>query len=526
MVTFVEYSSANQNVFQPAAYVGTTVGVSHSQDASQAPSKSVSLRSIANELNSQASAPLHDQIFFLIKKALDDGQLEDVCEGRLPSLRNMSSMLGVSRETVSKAISKLTGYGYLSAEERKRIYVLPRNGATPLTHADQYRSLVVANGHSDADHGGEARGEQLDFRPPSDDAAPQGTYNKNYLTHKYLKTLRKQSAKRARLDQDSCGLVSFREVLCEQLKRDSGVNCSAENLIIFSDYKSCIDFIVRLTTKGRSTCVMEAPGSLDIASILDLNAMSIVEIPVDVEGMRTDILSSYGVTDSVCFVSPSLHDPLGVRLSAQRSEILTSWATESNSIIVECSSSQGFLRIGSTPSLWRPNAAFQSVFAWTITSALKPWTQTCCAAFSDDLIQEARRLKLTVGGEVAINEQMALQDFILDGDLLRAQRQRELVNLEKRRRLGLAFSRIFKGALSVWRGNSGPRLVFEVSNEANADLVAETAKHCGLPLKVLEEFRLGDLPSSSSRVVVDLDLINLDSLSSKMEHLESILESQ
>lgn len=519
----MEYSSANQNVFQPAAYVGTTVGVSHSQDASQAPSKSVSLRSIANELNSQASAPLHDQIFFLIKKALDDGQLEDVCEGRLPSLRNMSSMLGVSRETVSKAISKLTGYGYLSAEERKRIYVLPRSGASPLTHADQYRSMVVANGNSDADCDGDARGEQLDFRPPSDDVAPQGTYNKNYLTHKYLKTLRKQSAKRARLDQDSCGLVSFREVLCEQLKRDSGVNCTAENLIIFSDYKSCIDFIVRLTTKGRSTCVMEAPGSLDIASILDLNAMSIVEIPVDEEGMRTDILSSYGVTDSVCFVSPSLHDPLGVRLSAQRSEILTSWAAESNSIVVECSSSQGFLRIGSTPSLWRPNAEFQSVFAWTITSALKPWTQTCCAAFSDDLIQEARRLKLTVGGEVAINEQMALQDFILDGDLLRAQRQRELVNLEKRRRLGLAFSRIFKGNLTVWKGNCGPKMVFAVKQEVSAASLAEIASQSGVPLKPLAEASDREFALADQKLLLDLDLINLESISKKLELLESVL---
>lgn len=521
----MEYTSANQNVFQPTAYVGTAVGVSHSQDASQAPPRSVSLRSIANELNSQASVPLHDQIFFLIKKALDDGQLEDVCEGRLPSLRNMSSILGVSRETVSKAISKLTGYGYLSAEERKRIYVLPRSGVTPLTHADQYRSIVAANGKPETDCDGDARGEQLDFRPPSDDVSPQGTYNKNYLTHKYLKTLRKQSAKRARLDQDSCGLLSFREVLCEQLKRDSGVNCSAENLIIFSDYKSCIDFIVRLTTRGRSTCIMEAPGSLDIASILDLNAMSIVEIPVDEEGMRTDILRSYGVTDTVCFVSPSLHDPLGVRLSAQRSEVLTSWATESNSIIVECASSQGFLRVGSTPSLWKPNAEFQSAFAWTITAALKPWTQTCCAAFSDDLIQEARRLKLTVGGEVAINEQMALQDFILDGDLLRAQRQRELVNLEKRRRLGLTFSRVFRGQLSVCKGNCGPKMVFDVSTDTNAAHIVELARSVNLPVKLLEESHLSEHLTGEHRIVVDLDLINLDSLSSKIEQLEALLST-
>lgn len=486
----------------------------------------VSLRSIAAALNSHAPTPLHDQIFFHIKKALDDGQFEDVREGRLPSLRQMSSILGVSRETLSKAISKLTGYGYLAAEERKHIYVLPRNDASTLKNLDalQHAEFVCGKPRPDAESDRGEKG-QLDFRPPSDDSAPPGIYSKNYLTHKYLKTLRKQSAKRARLDPDPCGLLSFREVLCEQLRRDSGIECSAENLVIFSDFKAGIDFIVRLTAKGRSAGVLENPGPQELTSILELNSLAIVEIPVDEQGMRTDILSNYGVTDTVCFVSPSLQDPLGVRLSSERAECLMGWASASNSTIVECSSSQGFLRVGSTPSLWRKSAAYQSVFVWTVASALKPWTQICCVAFSDSLVQEARRLKLIVGGDVPINEQMALQDFILDGDLLRAQRQRELVNLEKRRRLGLAFSRIFKGEVKIWRGNCGPKLVLELEKQVNADLISEALKHCGMPAKLLDETRLSDHLMCERRIAVDLDLVNLECMSNKLEQLEVALEA-
>ncbi len=128
-----------------------------------------------------------------------------------------------------------------------------------------------------------------------------------------------------------------------------------------------------------------------------------------------------------------------------------------------------------------------------------------------------------IGGEVSISEQMALQDFILDGDLLRVQRHRELNNLEKRRRLGLALSRIFKGDVSVWRGNCGAKMVFEVKGNANANLIAETAGFCGLPLKLLAEPTDSEQSGHKQRLVLDLDLINIDSISSKIENLESML---
>ncbi len=347
----MEYSTINQAQFLPVAFDSSTGSVSQVQSTPAAASNPVSLRSIAGELNPQASTPLHDQLFNLLRKAFDEGQLEDVCEGRLPSMRTMSGVLGVSRETVAKAISKLSGYGYLSAEERKRIYVVPRKASAP-SSVGMVTDPSANNADLDEienDPDAERNAYQFDFRPPAESVVPQGGFGKNYLTDKYLKTLRKQSAKRARIDMDPCGLLSFREVLCEQLKRDSNVNCRAENLIVFSDFKSCADFIVRLTTRGRPTCIVEAPGSPEINSILDLNALSVVEIPVDEDGMRVDILCSYGVTESVCFVSPSMQDPLGVRLSPERMERLSSWAQDSNSIIVEHSYSQGSLRLMTRP---------------------------------------------------------------------------------------------------------------------------------------------------------------------------------
>ncbi len=524
----MEYPTINQGLFQPIAFEGSAVSASQIQNTPVAPCHKVSLRSIARELDPQASTPLHDQVFSLLRKAFDEGQLEDVCNGRLPSMRTMSGVLGVSRETVSKAISKLSGYGYLCAEERKRIYVLSKKDSASFD-TDIVRDRTPDFSDLDDIENGvsaERDAHQLDFRPPVDDAVPQGGFGKNYLTDKYLKTLRRQSAKRARIDMDSCGMLSLREVLCEQLIRDANVNCRAENLIVFSDFKACADFIVRLTTRGRSTCIVEAPGSPEINAILDLHTQSIVEIPVDEEGMRIDILRSYGVSDSVCFVSPSMQDPLGVRLSPERMERLMNWAKESNSIVVEHSASQGFLRLVTTQSLWNLASAQGVVYAWGITSALKPWAQSCCAVFSDDLIKDARRLKSRVGGEVSISEQMALQDFILDGDLLRTQRQRELLNLEKRRRLGLALARVFKGDVSVWRGNCGPKMVFEVKGDANPVLVAETSRFCGLPLKLLTEPLDTDQNVHEQRLVLDLDLINIDSISSKIENLESMLSAR
>jgi len=526
VVTFVENSTVNQSVYQSSPFGRSAVEVSQFSETTTATCSLVSLRSIASELDSQVATPLHDQIFLLLKKALDDGHLEDVCDGRLPSLRNMSTILGVSRETVSKAVSKLTGYGYLSAQERKHIFVLPRRENAYLNEEMQNPCDESTKDVASQDLNSQCRNQQLDFRPPEDKAAPHGGYGKNYLTDKYLKTLRRQSSKRARFDLDPCGLVSFREVLCEQMKRDSELNCRAENLIVFSDFRSCADFIVRLTTRERSTCIMERPGCPQIRSILDLYELNTVQIPVDEEGMCVDIVRSLQPSKSVCFVSPTMQDPLGVRLSAQRLESLLSWAKESNSVIVEHSSSPGFHRLGAGPAIWQADSDQEFVYVWTITSALKPWTQTCCAVFSNGLIKEAKRLKSITGGEVGVTEQMALQDFILDGDLLRAERQRELINLEKRRRIGLAFSRIFNGEVRVWRGNCGPKLVLEVESTTNSSKLAETSRFCGLPIRLLDECGSNDQNTIDRRLVLDLDLINVDTISSRIENLESLLSTR
>jgi hypothetical protein len=64
-------------------------------------------------------------------------------------------------------------------------------------------------------------------------------------------------------------------------------------------------------------------------------------------------------------------------------------------------------------------------------------------------------------------------------------------------------------------------MVFSVSPEVNAAHLSEMARRCGLPARLLDDSRLNEQHAGEHRIVVDLDLINLDGLSGKIEQLEA-----
>lgn len=68
-------------------------------------------------------------------------------------------------------------------------------------------------------------------------------------------------------------------------------------------------------------------------------------------------------------------------------------------------------------------------------------------------------------------------------------------------------------------------MVFSVSPEVNAAHLAEMARSCGLPVRLLDESRLNEQQAAEPRLAFDLDLINLDGLSGKIEQLEALFKA-
>lgn len=461
-----------------------------------------SLRDLAAKLDSKSPAKLHDQLYLLLKSALEENQLDEVRNGRLPSQRKMAEILGVSRETLSKVLFRLIQEGCLSANERSGVFLNEKRQCTDLTDSERGSESSISEGVSF-----KQEGDNKGSPPLFVDNVPSFDYASGHHTQRFLKTLRQQSAKKTKLPFDSCGLISLRNLLCQELARSSGLNCLAEDTIVFSDLRACIDFIIRLTTKARPTCVIEAYGSLEVRALLELSGVPMAEIPVDKYGARTDILPCLQILNALYFSSPVMHDPLGIPLSSDRTDQLLSWVNSSDSILVEVSHSQEFLLNA---------AASRCVYVSSASSYLKPWTQICFAVLPSEFRKEAQKLKSAIGGAVSIIEQKAFEDFFSSGDLLRAEKHRELSNLKKRRDLEYSFAEIFKADVHVSSGNCGPKLVIEIISDANSLQIVRSISRCGLLIRLIEEFPYNE------KFVIDLDTVSAESLERKLKKLKQV----
>jgi 2-aminoadipate transaminase len=126
------------------------------------------------------------------------------------------------------------------------------------------------------------------------------------------------------------GYRPLREFLTAKLKRDAGIACTADDILIVSGSLQALDLVNATLLARGDTVIMEQDtyqGSLNRLSRLGVNA---VGIPLDHEGMRMDALETAlthlmrrGVTAKYIYTIPTVQNPTGTIMpEARRAELL------------------------------------------------------------------------------------------------------------------------------------------------------------------------------------------------------------
>jgi 2-aminoadipate transaminase len=126
------------------------------------------------------------------------------------------------------------------------------------------------------------------------------------------------------------GYRPLREFLTAKLKRDAGINCVADDILIVSGSLQALDLVNATLLARGDTVIVEQDtyqGSLNRLTRLGINA---VGIPLDGDGMRIDALASAladlkrrGVTPKYIYTIPTVQNPTGTIMpEARRAELL------------------------------------------------------------------------------------------------------------------------------------------------------------------------------------------------------------
>src|SRR6202142_1007272 len=126
------------------------------------------------------------------------------------------------------------------------------------------------------------------------------------------------------------GYLPLRQFLTAKLKRDAGIACSADDILIVSGSLQALDLVNATLLARGDTVIVERDtyqGTLNRLTRLGVNT---VGIPLDQDGMRMDVLADTladlkrrGITPKYIYTIPTVQNPTGTIMpEARRAELL------------------------------------------------------------------------------------------------------------------------------------------------------------------------------------------------------------
>ncbi|MEU4770663.1 PLP-dependent aminotransferase family protein [Micromonospora sp. NPDC023644] len=393
-----------------------------------------------------------------LRDAIRDGRLAP--SARLPATRALAAQLGLSRGTVSAAYDQLVAEGWL-----------------------------VARVGSGTEVSGARRGPAPPAAPPPGPAAPRYDLRPGspdvgtFPVADWLRATRRALAAAPASAYgygDPRGRVELRTALAGYLGRARGVLADPDRIVVTTGYVQALVLLAAvLRDAGRPVLAMEDPGLAFHREVARRQGATVLPLPVDERGARTDLLGTGGLADvAAAVVTPAHQYPTGVTLHPRRRHALTGWARDRDALVVEDDYDGEFRYdrqpVGAVQGTAPEQVAYVGTAAKTLGPALRLAWLVLPARLVEPVVEAKRHLDLhteTIG-------QLALADLI-DGHGY--DRQVRAVRRHYHRRRDLLLDRLgaIRGRYAVGGISAGLHALITLppGGPTEAEVLAEAARH-------------------------------------------------
>ncbi|WNM43031.1 PLP-dependent aminotransferase family protein [Micromonospora halotolerans] len=250
-----------------------------------------------------------------LRDAIRDGRLPPAT--RLPATRVLAAELGLSRGTVSAAYDQLVAEGWLVARIGAGTEVSGLRRAAPPPAAPPPGSATF----------------RYDLRPGSPDVGL-------FPVTAWLRATRRALAvapAEAYGYGDPRGRPELRRALAGYLGRARGVLADPERIVVTTGYVQALVLLTGvLRDAGSPAVAMEDPGLAFHREVVRRHGGTVLPLPVDGLGARTDLLGAGSLARvGAAVVTPAHQFPTGVTLHPTRRHALAEWARATGGLVVE-----------------------------------------------------------------------------------------------------------------------------------------------------------------------------------------------
>ncbi|MGW3355572.1 MocR-like pyridoxine biosynthesis transcription factor PdxR [Streptomyces bungoensis] len=345
---------------------------------------------------------------------------------RLPSSRDLSADLGVSRGLVTEAYEQLTAEGYLRSDRGSGTWV----GDAVRAARPRARDLAPRS-----------PGTRADFVPGTPDLSlfPRAAWA---AVHRAVLA---EAPHRELGYPDPRGLPRLRTALAGLLARRRGVVADPERLVVVSGVAQATALLGSvLHARGLRAIGVEDPGSPQHGTLYAAAGLAAVPLPLDGDGLALGPLRDSGVR--AVTTTPAHQYPTGIAYSARRRTELLDWARAVDGLVLEDDYDGDFrydrAPVGALQGLDPERVAYLGSVSKSLAPGLRLGWLLVPGALAEEVVERKRTMDL---GHPSL-DQAVFARFVERGDYDRQLRRCQRAYRERRDALVAALAGHFPGA--------------------------------------------------------------------------------
>jgi GntR family transcriptional regulator/MocR family aminotransferase len=447
----------------------------------------------------RSETPVYRQLAEHLVELIDAGRLRP--GERVPPSRELAAALGLSRNTVSRALDALATAGLLDAHVGRGTFVQARapslraaargRAAAPPARSFAWPALLSARVRglrAPADRLRAARpdGLRFDFRPGRIDAAALPIAALQGAWQRALGRLREHAN-----EIEPLGHPPLRAAIARALGA-RGIACGPESVLVTDGAQQAFDLIARAFVDPGDAVAIEQPGWFGAALAFRAAGADLLGVGVDGEGLRVADLERVlrGRRPKLVVATPAVQMPTGVALSDARRAALLALADREQIPVVE-DDFDGELRLAgpARPALKTLDRGEQVLYVGTFSKALFPGLRLGYLVAAPALVARLATLRFASSMQAALVEQLAVAE-LLERGLLERHVRRVRRRLAERLRALLAALAAELPEARVREPAGGTTAWVELPAGVDTDGLAADAADRGIAYAPGESFRL------------------------------------
>ncbi|MCQ6559633.1 MocR-like pyridoxine biosynthesis transcription factor PdxR [Paenibacillus mendelii] len=467
---------------------------------------------ITPQWNTSSTDPMYIQIYRSTRDDILAGRIAP--GGKLPSIRNLSERLGVSRTPVALAYEQLLAEGYAISKPRSGLFAVKLDAALAPAASGADRMSAILPSPPRAYHASPSEAARYDFG--------YGTIDLDSFPYakwrKLLNLCFLPENNRVLMYGDYQGEPELRTEIGAYLHQSRGIRCTPEQIVIGAGTYHSLDLLFQLLQGEVTALAAEEAVNDGVKALLEQSRFTLHPLRLESDGIRMEDV--YESRAQALYVTPSHQFPYGMTLSIGKRTKLLDWANQTGAYLIE-NDYDGEFRYGG-----RPIPALQSlddhgrvIYVGTFSKALTPSLRLSYLILTPELLERFRQKKHSFDQLASPIFQKTLQLFMQSGDFERHVRRMRKVYGGRHHALLTAIRSRFGDKAAVIGAGSGLHLLMKVRNGMSEEKLVRSAKQAGVHVYPTSIYALKPELAPSSTVLLGFGGMNEDDIHVGIERL-------